>query len=176
MFFFFCWFFSTRPACSLAIPATMTLIQRVALGAIYTAMHLASTQAFLPSLSLSGSPLKHVPASGQTVGNDVRRNARSSGGRGRRTGTVMSAGEHDLFVVGAGYLGWVQGRSRTSFYCWGGGWSVCTHTPCRVAPPALLHTYIMSTCRLLSGVHRNRSSPCGEGTCVGAWYVLSDLI
>lgn len=90
----------------LTILATMTLIiERVALGAVCMAMHLASAQAFLPSTSLSStSAWKRVSTPGQTVGNDARGAARSAG-KGRSAETAMSGGEHDLYVVGAGYLG-----------------------------------------------------------------------
>lgn len=102
-------FFSLQVCLLLTILAIMTLIiERVALGAVCVALHLASTQAFLPSTSLSTSAWKRVSTRGQTVGNDARGDARSAG-RGRRAETAMSGGEHDLYVVGAGYLGWVQG-------------------------------------------------------------------
>lgn len=91
----------------LTILAIMTfLFQRVALGAVCTAMHLASTQAFLPSTSLSTSAWKHGSGSPQTVRNGVRGDARSLS---TRTAMTLMEGdrnaEHDLFIVGVGYLG-----------------------------------------------------------------------
>eukprot|EP00752_Nemacystus_decipiens_P014955 g13314.t1 len=87
----------------------MTLImERVALGAVCVAMQLAAAQAFVPSTSLSTATWKRVSTPGQTVENHARGDARSAG-RGRRTETSMGGGQHDLFVVGAGYLGKIIG-------------------------------------------------------------------
>eukprot|EP00903_Cladosiphon_okamuranus_P018643 g17158.t1 len=88
------------------------LIERIALGAVCVAMRLASTQAFVPSASVSSSTSawKHVVNRGQTVGNTAARGGARTADRGRRVGVVMSTGENDLFVVGAGFLGKIIGR------------------------------------------------------------------
>lgn len=84
------------------------LLRRVGLCA---AVSLGLAQAFLPSASLPNSPSskQHGPSSRSSVAggrssSDVRGGARSVG-RSSSAGTVMSGGENDLYVVGAGYLG-----------------------------------------------------------------------
>ncbi len=78
------------------------LVQRVALGAVCAALNLASTQAFVPSTSPSTSTWKQLSSSSRLAAIDVRGATRSVG---RKAEMAMSGGEHDLFVVGAGYLG-----------------------------------------------------------------------
>lgn len=88
------------------------LLRRVGLCA---AMSLGLAQAFLPSASLpssSSSKQQHGRSPGSrsslaagSRSSDVRGGARSVGRDSNGAGTVMSGGENDLYVVGAGYLG-----------------------------------------------------------------------
>ncbi|CAM9856831.1 unnamed protein product, partial [Hapterophycus canaliculatus] len=88
----------------------MTLLsRRVALSALLAAAQLVLTRAFLPSSSLSSSAWTNRPGSRSTLGS---RGEHARGGAGSARGravTAMDGGEHDLFVVGAGYLGKIIG-------------------------------------------------------------------
>ncbi|CAM9386912.1 unnamed protein product [Pylaiella littoralis] len=82
---------------------TSLLLQRIALGTMCAAMHLAFTQAFFPSTSLyssSASSWTHLSSMARSTQGSNKATAVCG-----RTGAAMTAGEHDLFVVGAGYLG-----------------------------------------------------------------------
>ena len=165
----FLFFLCIQKVCLLlTILAIMTLIiERVALGAVCVALHLASTQAFLPSTSLPTSAWKRVSTRGQTVGNDARGDARSAG-RGRRAETAMSGGEHDLYVVGAGYLGWVQGQPwiMRKFALLPAVSGFGTNAPATPRVASLWYCYVVVSCPSRAGMLKNHSSPSSEESCV----------
>lgn len=83
--------------------------QRVAsLGVVCAAVHLWSVHAFAPAGGLSHSAVhpaaqnEHHPRARGVATKTGRLGTTSSG---RRIRTTMSGGHHDLYVVGAGYLG-----------------------------------------------------------------------